>query len=567
MKHIILTILAVLLSSDSFSQTEDKGELPFCSSESPKREVRAVWLTTIGGLDWPKKYANGSASSIGKQKQEFTEILDKLQKAGVNTVLLQTRIRGTVIYPSALEPWDGCLSGTPGISPGYDALAFCVEECHKRGMEIHAWLVTIPVGKWNGKGCSTLRKKYPFLIKKIDDEGYMDPENAKTADIIAEICEEITQNYDIDGIHLDYIRYPESWKKFVSKSTGRDYITDIVRKTNRVVKALKPWVKMSCSPIGKFDDLPRQSSNGWNAHSRVYQDAQGWLKEGLMDALFPMMYFKNDNFYPFALDWKEQSNGRIIAPGLGIYFMSPTEKDWNLNVISQEMEVLRQWGMGHTYFRSRFFTDNTKGIYNFASESFDKDYALVPAMTWESNIKPEPPQSVTCDSISSIMKWSGAIDNSNGPYLTYNIYSSYEFPVDISRAENLVAIRRHETSSVVPLNGKFYAVTAMDRYGNESLAKQNYEIPTKSDVKRYKAKENVLPLFNCDGDKVYIGKTVANKSDLIQIETMMGVAVKISFVCNEISVRDLPDGFYLLRSKGRKKASHRLGYFKLERNK
>ena len=149
MKHIILTILAFLLSSDSFSQTEDKGELPFFSSESPKREVRAVWLTTIGGLDWPKKYANGSASSIGKQKQEFTEILDKLQKAGVNTVLLQTRIRGTVIYPSALEPWDGCLSGTPGISPGYDALAFCVEECHKRGMEIHAWVVTIPVGKWN----------------------------------------------------------------------------------------------------------------------------------------------------------------------------------------------------------------------------------------------------------------------------------------------------------------------------------------------------------------------------------------------------------------------------------
>ncbi len=73
------------------------------SFAQPKREVRAVWLTTIGGLDWPHSYSQHS-QSMEKQKQELTNILDKLQKAGINTVLLQTRVRGTMIYPSEYEP-------------------------------------------------------------------------------------------------------------------------------------------------------------------------------------------------------------------------------------------------------------------------------------------------------------------------------------------------------------------------------------------------------------------------------------------------------------------------------
>ncbi len=109
----------------------------------PKREVRAVWMTTIGGLDWPHSYAQ-SVKSIEKQKNELRLLLDKLKLANINTVLLQTRIRGTVIYPSKYEPWDGCMSGNPNVSPGYDPLEFAVEECHKRGMEIHAWVVSLP---------------------------------------------------------------------------------------------------------------------------------------------------------------------------------------------------------------------------------------------------------------------------------------------------------------------------------------------------------------------------------------------------------------------------------------
>ena len=85
-----------------------------CNQVAPKYEVRAVWLTTIGGIDWPHSYAQ-SAHSAEKQKRELTDILDRLQAAHINTVLIQTRVRGTMIYPSAYEPWDGCLSGFPGI--------------------------------------------------------------------------------------------------------------------------------------------------------------------------------------------------------------------------------------------------------------------------------------------------------------------------------------------------------------------------------------------------------------------------------------------------------------------
>ena len=105
--------------------------LSLLASAQPKYEVRAVWLTTIGGIDWPSSYAH-NGMGIERQKQQLIRMLDQLKAANVNTVLLQTRIRATTLYPSDIEPWDGCLSGKPGVSPGYDALQFAIDECHKR---------------------------------------------------------------------------------------------------------------------------------------------------------------------------------------------------------------------------------------------------------------------------------------------------------------------------------------------------------------------------------------------------------------------------------------------------
>ena len=112
----------------------------------PKYEYRAVWLTTIENLDWPHSQVKTPAD-VERQKNELTVILDSLQSMHINTVLLQTRVRGDVIYPSAIEPLSHVFTGVTGKSPGYDPLAFAIDECHKRGMQLHAWLVTMPIGK------------------------------------------------------------------------------------------------------------------------------------------------------------------------------------------------------------------------------------------------------------------------------------------------------------------------------------------------------------------------------------------------------------------------------------
>ena len=455
------------------------------SAQSPKHEVRAVWLTTLQGLDWPRTF------NQEQQKRDLIRILDQYQKANINTVLLQTRVRGTTIYPSAIEPWDPCLTNTPGKSPGYDPLLFCINECHKRGMECHAWIVTIPIGKANGYGYKQLRQKYPRRIVKVGDEYYMNPELPETGDYIAGICREVTRRYDIDGIHLDYIRYPETWKYKYSREQGRQNITSIVRKIHRAVKTEKPWVKLSCSPIGKFDDLSRYRSNGWNAYTTVCQNAQGWLREGLMDALFPMMYFQGKQFYPFVADWKEHSYGRIVAPGLAAYMLHPSEGNWNLNIIRREMAVLRQQGLGHTFFRSKFLTDNVKGIYTLTKD-FNQVPALIPPMTWMGK---HAPGAVTILQIergatTDKLLWYGARDYSGADYLLYNIYASETWPVDTENPRNLIAIRQRGQSIHVPHHGHtlHYAVTAVDRYGNESTPKssqyRNWEPKKKIDFRQ-----------------------------------------------------------------------------------
>ena len=123
------------------------GRFPLYA-QSPKHEVRAAWITAVYGLDWPSTRATTPAG-IRKQKAELIEILDKLKEANFNTVLFQTRTRGDVLYQSDIEPYNAILTGKVGGNPGYDPLAFAVEECHKRGMECHAWLVSIPLGGRN----------------------------------------------------------------------------------------------------------------------------------------------------------------------------------------------------------------------------------------------------------------------------------------------------------------------------------------------------------------------------------------------------------------------------------
>lgn len=486
MKRTFLFLCALLAVLPSRAQFGFLMQSPM-----PKHEVRGVWVTTLSGLDWPTAKAT-TAAGRKRQQDELCALLDQLQAAGINTVFLQTRIRGTVIYPSQMEPWDAALTGSLGKDPGYDPLAFAIEQCHLRQMELHAWVVSIPCFKSappRSAGKKSLMQSHPKLLTRYDGTYYLNPGMPETARYLSSICQEITRRYDIDGIHLDYIRYPDKpqnfpdaslFKKYAKGRTRdqwrRDNITDIVRQVYTDVKRLKPWVRVSCSPVGKYKDVTRYSAKGWSAWATVYQDAQAWLSEGIMDMLCPMMYFQGDHFYPFAADWQESCAERTIVPGLGIYFLSPKEKDWEMGVIQRQLHFLRGEGLGgQAYFRSRHLTDNTKGLLDYLRNEFYTYPALMPPMKWQDSIPPAQPQVVAQKRQQGVMEhvtWRSV--SKSGTYCRYAVYADTIAPVDISDPRHLVTLTTDTCYTYNLLSAKLYglhlAVTAIDRFGGESQA-------------------------------------------------------------------------------------------------
>lgn len=461
---------------------------------NPKYETRAVWITTLSGLDWPKTKAN-SPINRERQKAELCNQLDALKKANFNTILLQVRLRDDVIYPSSQEPFAETLTGTFDKDPGYDPLAFAIKECHKRGMELHAWMVAIPLGsdkQVKQMGKKSLVKKRPDMCIRHNARWYLNPGHPETKTYLTAIAKDIATRYDVDGINLDYIRYPDRPKRFPDQRTYRKYgkgkslaqwrrdnITEIVSSIYKSVKSIKPWIKIGSSPVGKYNDVARYSSRGWNAHEIVFQDAQRWMKEGIHDIILPMAYFRDENFYPFLLDWQENSNGRTIVPGLGIYFLDPSEGNWTLNDVMQQIHFTRSARFqGQAYFRTQFLLDNQQGLLDKIKTSVYTSPALVPPMTWQDSIPPSMPTGLKVEekADSIILSWNAVTDDipfkgysvSN---MRYNIYASKNDIPDIENPRNLKATYVQGTHFAIPISkakDMHFLVTAVDRYGNES---------------------------------------------------------------------------------------------------
>lgn len=532
----------------------------------PKYETRAVWITTLNGMDWPHNKATGP-EGIKKQKEELCKLLDEFKGANFNTILLQTRLRSDVIYPSQIEVFSEELTGTMGKNPGYDPLAFAIEECHKRGMEIHAWIVAIPLG--NDKiikkmGKRSITKQRPDMCIHYNRHWYLNPGHPETKKYLSSIIEEIVLKYNIDGINLDYIRYPDRSKRFPDQHSFRKYgkgkslpqwrrdnITNIVREIYQTVKRHKPWIKVGSSPLGKYDDLTRYTSKGWNAYSTVYQEAQNWLKEGIQDIILPMLYYREENFYPFALDWQENSYGRTIVPGLGIYFLDPKEGNWTLQEVKQQIYFTRCALMeGQAYFRAQFLLDNVQGLFD---ELKNKAYiypSLTQPMKWQDSIPPTAPSNIktkiTNDSI--IITWDSATDNSlqetpKAPDLRYNIYASTDKNIDINIPQNLKAtyIRGNRYAiAIQEAKNMNFTVTAIDCYGNESIPAINIENKQR-DSQPAKETSITIPYYN-EGNKIVI-------TDLFGRIVYQGSYIRI------LKVESLKPGAYYIYIKDKNDAT------------
>ena len=451
------------------------------NAKTPAVEVRAVWLTTNYGLDWPLNRTSDVA-----QKKELIDILDNLKKHNFNTILFQVRGRGEVMFKSKVEPMSSLIAKDRHGNALFDPLAFVIEEAHKRGMDCHAWIVVYPLGgdkHVRGLGNTSITKKNPAIVKKFRNEWFLDPGVPATDDYLLSIVKEVVENYDVDGVHFDYIRYPDNRGLFPDNDTfkkygkgqkkddwRRDNITRFVSKTYDWVKSKKSWVQVSSSPLGRYRALGN-TGHGWTALETVYQDAGKWMQMGKHDAIYPMMYYKEHLFYPFVDDWMKHANERIFVPGLGPYQME--ELNWTREDILNQVDYTRSKEVqGQSYFRTENILSNTKGILDSLNHYYSKP-AKLPAMKWLSDTIPANPQDLRaegCDSGNLQLMW---MKPEGVDRVTYNVYRSESDTFSIDDGDFILATGLRETkfeySPEKDDKAYYYYVTTSDSFNNESV--------------------------------------------------------------------------------------------------
>lgn len=450
---------------------------PAHSIAAPKHEVRAVWIATAAGLDWPK------TTDRTEQQNSLRKMVRTLKAANFNTIFFQVRARGDAYYRSAYEPWAENLTGTSGKDPKWDPLAFLLAEAHTAGMEVHAWFNVFKV-RGPGRISSPQHPARAFSgsIVNVDGEGWLDPGLPEVREYLVNVAVDLVRNYDIDGIQFDYIRYPG--REFPDESTYRKYgkgmekgdwrranITGFVRAFHDSATRVRPAMKIGSAPIGVFS--VGNGKNGWGAYHSYYQDSQSWLKEGLHDYLVPQIYWDigestgDPDFVRLVQSWQENSWGRHIYAGMAPY------KPRVLKEIPDQIDASRNAGtMGQAYFRY----EHIMGMNMFGGR-YDSP-ANIPPVPWKDGTPPNPPGPLAVTELSPTtfhLEWSPpaiATDGDTARY--YNIYRSTSPSIYTLDGSHLIAVTPDAATAFVDTvrhpHGAtyYYAVSAFDKSHNES---------------------------------------------------------------------------------------------------
>lgn len=432
-----------------------------------KPEMRAVWLTTIYGLDWPKTRGYYHQDMV-KQRNELIAILERLKIANFNTVFLQVRLRGDVIYPYGKEPQSSIFTGSKYQSPNYDPLAFAIEECHKRGIALHAWLVTYPLGsnyQVNSLGNRSIVSTHPQWVVYHMGEYYLNPGIPEVRTYIASIAGEIARRYDVDGIHLDYVRYPESAGRFKDRATYNKYakrnetlnewrennITDQIKQVADSVRKNRPYSLISAAPLGRYREIPGKRQTGWTCIGSVYQNPKKWFLQGIVDFVVPMMYYKDRYFDPYLLDWKSQmGKDAVVIPGLGAYRTQDKSK-WDVSVIKNQMDMVEKEGFkGICFYREENIRPGRSELFSIISNAFEMPVRPLPFHKKNSIIPPMPMfTSCRIEGNNLYLTWDLPRGEKGFTYnLFFNIYDNDGNPGD----DYLLAASMRNNGYVVPLN-------------------------------------------------------------------------------------------------------------------
>ena len=393
MKKLLLAFLYLATAALASAWQQVNEDAP-----EPAREFRAVWVSTVYNLDWPSR----AGLSAAEQKQELLAILNKAVQLKLNAVILQIRPNGDAFYKSSLEPWSAWLSG-PGVNPGYDPLAFAVQEAHRRGLELHAWFnpfrATIsgrPVGR------NHISRRQPGLLKKAGSTTILNPSSSAAQQHVLNVILDVVRRYDIDGVHLDdyFYPYPPNHNISDGKSPAqrRAAIDSFVQKLYTGVKKTKPWVRVGISPFGIWQPgYPEGVKAGVNAYEHLACDARKWLAHGWVDYLAPQLYWRIDSeqSFPDLMRWWSSINpARPVWPGIASARINSSEDPGRpASEIDAQIDLSRRLARqsaGQLFWSWRSIGKNAGGIQSYLARRYTS-YALPPAMPWSGRIRPARP--------------------------------------------------------------------------------------------------------------------------------------------------------------------------------
>jgi len=410
---------AALAACSNDSPTGTESPPPTTVTVPPiEREFRGMWIATVANIDWPSQ----SGLSTNAQQTELRAILDMAQNTGFNAVVLQVRAAGDAIFPSTLEPWARSLSGTQGVDPGWDPLAFAVTEAHARGLELHAWFNPFRAG--NLSDTSRLAplhfaRRRPDLARQFCGQLWFDPAEDAVQDQGIAVIRDVLTRYDVDAVHMDdffypypdsrcpnldfpdsaaYARYAATGGTATRGDWRRANVNRFVQRLYTEAHAVRAHARVGISPFGIWRPGNPAGITGLDAYGSIYADSRLWLQQGWVDYLAPQLYWSiasTGQSFPALLDWWLQQNTRQrhLWPGLAAYRVADgTTSAYSASEITSQISQARQRNAtGTLLYNTSVLKENRAGLTTTLASTSYVARALPPATPWLDGSAPSAP--------------------------------------------------------------------------------------------------------------------------------------------------------------------------------
>lgn len=458
---------------------------------NPKREFRGAWLHTVFQDQYHRQSTDENIKYLRNQ-------LDQLKASGVNAVLFQVRPQADAFYKSDLEPWSRFLTDNGNApQPFWDPLGFMVQECHSRGMELHAWLnpyrVTTSAKQTLPKG--HIYHQHPERFIRYDGKLYFDPGMPENREFIGKVVEDIVTRYDVDGIHFDdyFYPYPVEGKKFGDDASFAKYgkgmdrgdwrrknVDLLIEDLHKRIYAIKPWVRFGISPFGiwrnKKSDPRGSDTNGLQNYDALYADVLLWEEKGWIDYLLPQLYWDLAHkaaSYMVLVDWWNNNAGKnrhlYIGQDVGRTMkMADIAPSAEKTQLRHKVELARKGDniKGNCWWPGYSVTSNTGGVADSLRTKFQSTPAIVPAYTWISDAAPAAVSGVSLKD--GVISWKAPkAKNAVTDVVRYAVYRFDDADnIDTDNSEALLEVVGKPSFRTT--DPGVYVITALDRVNNES---------------------------------------------------------------------------------------------------